>query len=226
MQSTNKDILERLRLELSLNRYRGNTVEIQGAHFLVTADEIIPGTKNEEYIEAEIAWYETGIPYVQELFEIYGKEVQIWKNVADKNGRVNSNYGWCIYSSERHRQYETVVKTLKDNSLSRQAVMYYTTPLMHQIAGKDHTCTYSVQYFLNYEQDTFGRPHLDAHVYMRSNDAVYGFNNDYAWQRHVLAKLANDLDALQGDIYWNAGSLHVYDRHYDKLIGKQMELDV
>ena len=104
--------------------------------------------------------------------------------------------------------------------------MYYTVPEMHEIAGRDHTCTYAVQYFLNFEQDLFSRGYLDAHVFMRSNDAVYGFNNDYAWQRHVLAKLASDLTVLQGDIFWNAGSMHVYSRHYDKLRGDQMELDV
>ena len=206
--------------------FRGNTIEIQGAHFKVTDDEIIIGTKNDKYIEAEIEWYETRDRRVSTLFSIYGSEVQIWKNIADEHGEVNSNYGWCIYSEDRGNQYETVIKILKSNPMSRQAVMYYTEPKMHEIAGKDHTCTYAVQYFLNNELDMFGRPFLDAHVYMRSNDAVYGFNNDYAWQKHVLAKLANDLGALQGDIYWNAGSMHVYDRHYDKLLGKQLEMDV
>lgn len=197
---TNQDMLSFLRMKLINESYRDGTVEIQGAQFRVTAPEIIPGTKNDEYIEAEIAWYESGEPYVQKLFEIYGQEVQIWKRVADKNGRVNSNYGWCIYGHERHNQYDTVRKILKSNPLSRQAVMYYTHPMMHITAGNDHTCTYSVQYFMNFEQDTFGRGYLDAHVFMRSNDAVYGFNNDYAWQRHVLRKLCNDLDCLEGDI--------------------------
>ena len=222
--NTNEDVLDALRMKLRNQDFRGDTVEIQGAHFIVTDNEIVPDTLNQEYMQAEIDWYEKGTPYVQDLFEIYGKPVKIWQDVADVNGRVNSNYGWCIYSSERHRQYATVVDILKEQPLSRQAVMYYTTPLMHEIAGKDHTCTYSVQYFMNYENDTFGRGYLDAHVYMRSNDAVYGFNNDLAWQRHVLQKLANDVGALAGDIYWNAGSMHVYSRHYDKLLGDQGDL--
>ena len=220
----NYTINRRLLQKYHAGEFRGNTVEIQGAHFLCTDDEIVIGTRNAEYIEAEIEWYERASRKVSDLFDIYGQEVKIWKDIADKNGEVNSNYGWCIYSKERGFQYAACHDALKKNPLSRQAVMYYTHPDMHKIAGKDHTCTYAVQYFLNYAQDTFGRPHLDAHVYMRSNDAVYGYNNDYAWQRHVLAKLAVDLNALQGDIYWNAGSMHVYDRHYGKLLGDQQEL--
>ena len=221
----NETILRRLQNLHRHQEFRGNTVEIQGANFVVTAPEIIPGTTNYDYQEAEIEWYERGDRRVQTLFDIYGQEVKIWKDVADSDGLVNSNYGWCIYSEEREFQYAAAVDALK-NPLTRQAVMYYTTPSMHRIAGKDHTCTYAVQYFLNGENDTFGRMSLDAHVYMRSNDAVFGFNNDYAWQRHVLAKLAYDIDAMQGDIFWNAGSFHVYDRHFSKLEGKQLESDV
>ena len=222
----NENILAALRLKYISGEFRDGTVEIQGASFRCDREFIVPDTINQEYQDAEIEWYETGCRNVQTLFDIYGKEVSIWKNVADARGQVNSNYGWCIYSDERHSQYNTVRDLLATSPTSRQAVMYYTTPLMHKIAGKDHTCTYAVQYFVNYEQDTFGRGYLDAHVYMRSNDAVYGFNNDYAWQRHVLAKLANDLNLLQGDIFWNAGSMHVYSRHYDKLVGAQQELDI
>ena len=53
---------------------------------------------------------------------------------------------------------------------------------------------------------------------MRSNDVVFGYKNDYAWQKHVLDMLAADLFVEPGEIYWNAGSLHVYSRHFH-LIG-------
>lgn len=222
---TNATILERLQRMYRLGYFRGNTVEIQGANFLVTDEEIIPNTSNHYYQDAEIEWYMIGTRKVQTLFDIYGQEVKIWKNIADENGEVNSNYGWCIFSEERGYQFDKACEALS-NPLSRQAVMYYTHPHMHDIAGKDHTCTYAVQYFINYENDTFGRGYVDAHVYMRSNDAVFGFNNDYAWQRHVLRMVCNKIDALEGDIFWNVGSLHVYERHYHRLEGTQLELDV
>jgi len=43
---------------------------------------------------------------------------------------------------------------------------------------------------------------------------VFGYKNDRAWQQHVLEKMANDLSIEPGDLLWNAGSLHVYSRHY------------
>ena len=49
---------------------------------------------------------------------------------------------------------------------------------------------------------------------MRSNDAIFGFKNDYAWQYHVQTKLAQELGLVRGTIHWNAGSLHVYERHF------------
>ena len=222
----NENILAALRLKYISGEFRDGTVEIQGASFRCDREFIVPDTINQEYQDAEIEWYERGDRRVQTLFDIYGQEVKIWKNVADSRGMVNSNYGWCIYSAERGHQYAAAYDALRKNQFSRQAVMYYTVPEMHEIAGKDHTCTYAVQYFLNFEQDTFSRGYLDAHVFMRSNDAVFGFNNDYAWQRHVLGKLASDLNCLQGDIYWNVGSMHVYQRHYDKLMANQLELEI
>lgn len=225
---TTEHVYQALKQRLKTQTFRGNgTVELQGCQFIADMPYIVPNTINQAYQDAEIEWYETADRRVSKLFEIYGQEVKIWKDIADEyTGEVNSNYGWCIYSSERGNQYNNVLVTLQQDPMSRQACMYYTTPMMHAIAGKDHTCTYAVQYFLNYEQDTFGRAYLDAHVYMRSNDAVFGYNNDYAWQRHVLAKLASDLGALQGDIIWNAGSMHVYERHYDRLLGEQMEMNI
>ena len=62
---------------------------------------------------------------------------------------------------------------------------------------------------------------LITSVYMRSNDAVFGYNNDLAWQKHVRDKLLDDLETdteiryEAGPIYWNVGSFHVYERHFE-----------
>ena len=89
--------------------------------------------------------------------------------------------------------------------------MLYTRPTMqleYNTNGRsDFMCTNAVQYMIR-------DGHLDAIVQMRSNDAVYGFNNDVAWQRHVMNNLASDLSVPVGDLHWQVGSLHVYDRHF------------
>jgi thymidylate synthase len=183
-------------------------LEIRSAGFI--ADEpAIFGTPNQDYINREIAWYESQSLNVN---DIPGGPPAIWKQVADKNGYINSNYGWCIWSDENHHQYENVRRELTDKPDSRRAVMIYTRPAMwssYDFNGRsDFMCTNAVQYMIRW-----GRLH--AIVQMRSNDVVFGYKNDYAWQKYVLDKLAKDLDVQAGEIYWEAGSLHVYERHFD-----------
>ena len=196
--------------------YRGNTIEIQNALFKVDAPTIF-GTANDKYQEAELEWYHTQSRNVHDLFRIYGKEVKIWANIADTYSQINSNYGWCIDSLENGQQFLNVAHALWDNPHSRQAVMIYNRPSMHIDASahgmKDFMCTQSVQYFIN-------NGYLECQVNMRSNDAIFGFINDLHWQKYVQSALATYLTHAHnyikpGAITWSAGSLHVYERHYD-----------
>jgi len=103
---------------------------------------------------------------------------------------------------------------------SRQAVMVYTRPSIHTDAftngRKDFICTNAVQLLIRDGK-------LEYHVSMRSNDVVYGYNNDVAWHRYVhqraLACLPESLGGIEiGDMYWSAGSLHVYPRHFKLVV--------
>lgn len=182
-------------------------LEIRSASFL--ADEpAIFGTPNQDYIRREIDWYETMSLNVN---DIQGGPPTIWKQVADKEGYINSNYGWCIWSRENFNQYDRVLDELRSQPNSRRAVMIYTRPTMwleYDLNGmSDFMCTNAVQYMIRDDK-------VHAVVQMRSNDVVFGYKNDYAWQKHVLDMLAKDLGVEPGNIYWNAGSLHVYARHF------------
>jgi thymidylate synthase len=53
---------------------------------------------------------------------------------------------------------------------------------------------------------------------MRSNDVIFGYRNDYAWQLHVLQHMAEDLGYEVGDIHWQVQNLHVYERHFDLVL--------
>ena len=197
-----------------MKRFAPNgTLEIRGASFEADEQSIF-GTPNPEYIAAEIQWYEEQSLSVDRLAEIYGKRVAIWDAVANDSGLINSNYGWCIYNRENGSQYKSCLHELKADPASRRGIMIYTDPDMHVIARSsginDFICTNAVHYHIQDNQ-------VHAVVQMRSNDAVYGYNNDIAWQRHVLSKLANDLELEVGSITWQAASLHVYPRHF-KLI--------
>lgn len=73
-----------------------------------------------------------------------------------------------------------------------------------------HNCTFANQFFIRDGK-------LVSHYIMRSNDSVFGYNNDYAWAKYVQEMLAKDLNVEVGDLIWTASSLHVYSRHFDLL---------
>lgn len=184
------------------------TVEIMNASFIANEPAIF-GTVNQEYVERELEWYKSMSLNVN---DIPGDTPAIWKMVADKDGFINSNYGWCILSKENGDQYENVANELVRNPDSRRATMIYNRPSMHKDYNKngmsDFMCTNAVQYLVRDGK-------LNALVYMRSNDAVFGYKNDYAWQEYVLKSLCEDVNRPIGNIYWNVASLHVYERHFD-----------
>ena len=192
------------------------TIEIINAVFEADKDYILR-PPNKEYIKREIEWYESQSLNVN---DIPGETPAIWKAVADKNDKINSNYGYLIHSEENFSQYLSVLAELGDNPDSRRANMIYTRPSIQMDAVfngmSDFICTNNVQYFIRDNQ-------LITSVYMRSNDAVFGYNNDLAWQKHVRDNLINDLEKdtykryIPGPIYWNVGSLHVYERHFNLL---------
>ena len=198
----------------------GKTVEIQNAHFLADKDWIIR-EPNYDYAKREIEWYESQSLYVK---DIPGDTPKIWQTCADKDGKINSNYGWCIFSDENGSQYDHCLNRLLDDHHTREACMIYTRPSMQVDCNSnemhDFMCTYSTQVFLN-PINEFGY-NLDYTVFMRSNDAVYGFCNDAIWAKHVRDKIVADLNKCEltvfpGKIIWNAGSLHVYERHFKYL---------
>ena len=198
----------------------GKTVEIQNAHFLADKDWIIR-EPNYDYAKREIEWYESQSLYVK---DIPGDVPKIWQMCADKDGKINSNYGWCILSDENGNQFDHCLNRLLDDHHTREACMIYTRPSMQVDCNSngmhDFMCTYATQVFLNEVSDN--KYKLDYTVFMRSNDSVFGYTSDIVWHRHVQSTMVyelnrHDIDVDAGDIIWNAASLHVYERHFKYL---------
>ncbi len=183
------------------------TIEILGASFIADEPSIF-GEVNEDYVTRELAWY---LSQSLKVADIPGDVPKIWQQVASKGGYINSNYGYLVWHEKNYNQYQNVLLELRTNPNSRRAVMIYTRPSMHYEYNtdgmSDFICTNTVQY-----QIRDGR--LQTVVQMRSNDAWAGYRNDYAWQCHVQHALADDLGILPGDIVWQVGNLHLYERQF------------
>lgn len=200
----------------------GKTVEIQNAHFLADKDWIIR-KPNYDYAKREIEWYESQSLYVK---DIPGQTPKIWELCADKDGKINSNYGWCIFSTENGNQFYHCVKRLLNDPHTREACMIYTRPSMQvdctENGMHDFMCTYATQVFLNKVRDDVKTYQLDYTVFQRSCDACFGYNNDNLWHRYVMRKLVDELNkhglnVILGDVTYNCCSIHVYERHFKYL---------
>ena len=121
-----------------------------------------------DYAEAEWQWYLSGDNNISKLGELYGKIPEIWKRMADKEGFVNSNYGW---QWKRGDQLDEVVDLLKTNPKTRQAAISIYDRKEGYMYDNDTPCTYAVQF-------TIFKDKLDMCVTMRSNDLWFGFCND------------------------------------------------
>ena len=189
------------------------TIEMIGATFQANEPAIF-GIPNEDYIQRELDWYKSKSLYVKDIPG--GKQEanppEIWTSVACADGKINSNYGWAIWHEDNYGQYWKVLNELRENPNSRRAVMIYTRPNMwldyNHNGRSDFMCTNTVQYMIR-------NGVLVAVVQMRSNDVVFGYRNDYAWQNYVVKLLASALGISKTNIIWHVGSLHVYERHFN-----------
>jgi thymidylate synthase len=188
------------------------TLEILNCQF-VAGEASIFGKIDDAYLKKEVDWYDT---QEQNINAMAPPIPALWGSTAGENGETNSNYGWCVHSAQNHYQFKNVLEKLKKNPYSRRAIIIYTRPSMHwefEEAGKnDFICTNTVQYFIRHNR-------LETIVNMRSNDAVFGYKCDRHWQMLVRDNLFSELKKVyphisRGSIVWNAGSFHIYERHF------------
>ena len=195
------------------------TIELIGASFEAD-EETIFGEVNTEYVVDELMWYDSMSTNVKDIWgeRKNWRAPKAWEYSANEHGEINSNYGYLIYSEKYYNQYQKVLEELELNPDSRRASMVYQRPSIwedYNDQGKnDFICTNAVTYYIRDEQ-------LHCVVQMRSNDVVFGYKNDYAWQKEVLTRLEKDLYysgiplKKDGKIHWQVQNLHVYERHFD-----------
>lgn len=182
-------------------------IEIINANFIADEDTIF-GEVNADYVRREIAWYESMSLNVN---DIEAPIPRIWQEVANGNGEILSNYGWCVFSPDNFSQYEHVLEELRTKPESRRAIMIYSRPrlwLEYNASGiSDFMCCTHNHFFIRDNK-------LISIVSFRSNDAIFGYRNDLQWMKYVHKKLSTDLEVGLGDMHWHAESLHIYPRHH------------
>jgi len=188
----------------------GDTKALFNVGFYITDPKdrkIINKERNwkEDYAEAEWQWYLSGVPYVFELGNIYGKVPEIWKRMANDAGKVNSNYGWQWQRRDHAElsQIDYIVEKLKNNKETRQAAISIYDGKEHERYEKDTPCTYAIQFTIVHNR-------LDMCVTMRSNDLWYGFCNDQYQFSKLQEMVSKQLNIETGVYYHFAHNMHLY----------------
>lgn len=216
------DIIKMLKEKYKKQQFDSlGNISILSASFVVTTNDMLK-EPNEEYIRRELEWY---LSESLNVNDIPGKTPKIWEQVSDKDGFINSNYGWTTFSKENYSQFNKVLEELsKNNKYSRQGVIIFIRPTMHEDSKRngmhDFICTYCYNFKIEKDIDEIDK--LYMMVNMRSNDCVYGFLNDKGFADYVFNKMLEELkktypDLQKGVMFWKADNFHVYPRHFKYL---------
>lgn len=179
------------------------------------------------FAAGEFMWYWTGRRDLESLL-YYNKRADQFSNDRET---VNSAYGYRLRQrsffasldkdvfGSGGTQWQTCVNTLEKDPDSRRAVMVINMPEDEREAdfcgSKDVPCTMSLQFFVRDNK-------LDLHVLMRSNDIMWGLTYDLfsftLFQECMLLDLKKlpQFENLElGTYYHTAGSMHMYERHFE-----------
>ena len=208
-------IQELKRENFTIDKTGAKTIELIGASFY--ADEgAIFGKPNYEYIDRELDWYESQSTNINDIYGSDREPPEAWQYSANAYGEINSNYGLLVFGEKYYEQFEHVVQELKTNPDSRRASMIYNRPSIwkeyNENGKNDFICTNAVTYYIRDNK-------LHATVQMRSNDVIFGYRNDWAWQRFMMEEVMHELELDElGDMIWQVQNLHVYERHFHLVV--------
>jgi thymidylate synthase len=197
---------------------------------------------NSRYLLGEFIWYANGSSHLEGILP-YSK---FWANITNsgdhdgyEKGTVNSNYGNRLFGMSILpsfmeggkvgviNQWQETIDLLARDKDTRQAVMNIHVPEDRHVGNKDVPCTLTLQWFIRENK-------LCLIVNMRSNDVILGFTNDVfqftMLQECMLVNLKTAYPDLElGHYFHNAGSMHIYDRHFEmanKIVANENDFDL
>ena len=165
------------------------------------------------YAIGEMLWYLSGNPELKAI----QKYTKAWDRMSDDGKTVNSNYGFLIKDAYGFNQYEYCKELLKRDMNSRQAVIHIKMPRNTiENPTNDLNCTVCLQFIVRDEK-------LYCTTYMRSNDLWLGFPYDVFQFTCIQIRMAMELGLDIGSYTHIAGSLHIYERDFEKAIKNEKE---
>lgn len=152
---------------------------------------------------AETVWVLAG----RNDLEFLGNYLPRAAEFSDDGSTWRAGYGPRLRAWHGVDQLAQVVKVLREDPLSRRAVMSLFDPAVDFDETKDVPCNNWVHFL---QRD--GR--LDMSIAVRSNDVIWGFSGINAFEWSVVQEVvAQAIDATVGVQHWMISSMHLYERH-------------
>ena len=132
-------------------------------------------------------------------------------NIASDDGISikQSCYGKKLFDSS---VWDRLIRELTaDNGTRRAVINLYDNDNSLGLNLQDVSCTIALHFIIRDNK-------LDLIVNMRSNDVIWGLPNDIFVFTMIQEMLARQINIELGDYFHQINSLHVYQRHYDKMI--------
>lgn len=174
---------------------------------------------DKRYLARELKWYFSKSNKLSDIE--YASS--FWKNIANKDGTLNSAYGYLLWQEDLSlvKQTGDVVKnqwdwafySLFNDQDTRQAIMHFNSAQHQFIENKDFVCTLTGQFLIRKNK-------LNLIINMRSSDVFFGVTYDYPFFALLIQKMRKDLlfrypDLELGSLIVNSGSLHLYERNIE-----------
>ncbi|QIA64266.1 thymidylate synthase [Vibrio astriarenae] len=161
----------------------------------------------------ELLWYLSGTGDVSFIKHYISK----YEKCAEDNGVINGAYGPRIFHMhDKHDQLKNILELLKERSTTRRAVIQLFDASDIQVNYKDVPCTLTLQF-------TVRENRLDLYTMMRSNDAYLGLPHDIFCFTMLQEIVASSLGCDLGKYHHFVVSLHLYDKHIEKVKNMQNE---
>lgn len=161
---------------------------------------------NFKYFAGELVWYlnrDRDVNYISNFSNF-------WSHITNPyTNQINSNYGSLLFGE----QLEWVVKSLRLDRNTRQAIAFLNQPKFQFAGNKDFVCTMYLNFWIRDNK-------LHMKVQMRSNDIFYGLTFDAPFfsfvHQHVRLWLLDTYKDLElGDYHHCVDNVHFYERHFD-----------
>lgn len=170
-----------------------------------------------KYIAGELLWY-LAKDRKTDFIHNYSK---FWKSLVDKEGNINSNYGYLITENNQNgvNSWQWAIQSLIKDKDTRQAIIFFNKP-NYQKDTKDFPCTIYGNFHIRDNK-------LNLSIKMRSNDLILGMPTDVAFfcflqicAYNLLLKYYPDLQL--GSYTHHADSAHIYANKYE-IVDKMLQ---